>query len=179
MKHATGFLTQFVTTCFLLAFCSTFQTGCAGKKVAVDPTTVKPVSNGSQVLAQVKDVTNILAGAVDEGIALEATLAAQGVIDAEVEPTIKRLLADAKIGVDTFNTRLKTYSKFDATSKQDIAKFADDSITLIQRLNDEGVLRIKNPKSQLVASGIITGARVAARILKAYADREVGAVPLY
>lgn len=144
---------------------------CGGGKVATDPT------RSAQTLAQVRDVTANLQIAVDEGIQLEATLAAQGVIDPAIEPQIKQWLKDGKTSVDAFNERLKTYTQFDATSKADILKFADDSIVLIGKLNDEGVLRIKNPKSQLIASGIIAGARVAVRILKGIADRQVAITP--
>jgi hypothetical protein len=148
--------------------------GCK-QKVVTDPTTGATTTvkvSSEQIIAQIKDISAGLAQAVDEGIELEKTLAAQGVIDAQLEPQIKQWLKDGKTSVDAFNSRLAGYTKFDAASKADIAKFADDALVLIAKLNDEGVLRIKNPRSQLVASGIIAGARVAARILKSYADRQ-------
>lgn len=157
-------------------------TGC-GPKPNVDPTTGQPVPVSSeQIIAHIKEVTANLSIAVDEGIALEATLAAQGMfsgpdVDPNLEANIRRWLKDGKISIDAFNARLATYTKFDGRAKADVAKFADDAIALISKLNDEGVLRIKNPRSQLIAGGIIAGARVAARILKSYADRQITPLP--
>jgi len=160
----------------LVALCLTilFAVSACAPKPNIDPTTGQPIPVSSeQIIAQVKDITAALAQAVDEGIALEATLATQGAIDPQIEPQIKRWLLDSKIGVDAFNARLQTYTKFDSSAKADILKFSDDALILITKLNDEGVLRIKDPRSQLAAAGIIAGARVAVRILKSYADREV------
>lgn len=160
----------------ILALCLLLN--CGTNKVVTDPTTGQPPGN-QQVLVQVKNVTSVLAIALDEGITLERSLAAQGgVIDPQLEPQLRQWLADGKTSVDAFNGRLAGYTKFDASSKADIMKFADDAVGLISKLNDEGVLRIKNPKSQQVAAGIIAGARVAVVILKSLADKQVAAAPI-
>lgn len=147
----------------LLAFVCllALMTGCSPKEGE---------TKGDALLRQAKKTGKILSEALAEGIRLEAQLAAAGDIDPAIEPNLKQWLQDGKTATDAFNERAASYTKFDAQSKADIAKFADDAVAFIEKMNTEGILRIRNPKSQAIATGIISGARIATRILKSQAD---------
>jgi hypothetical protein len=162
------------------------QTGCAKKKVKVNPggqvgqsdqtaggavESNKPALTADKVLAAAKKFGKVLAISLDKGIKLEATLAANGTIDKEVEPKIKEGLKQAKTAVDAFNVRAANYTTFDAASKADIAKLLDDTIAFLEDMNANGVLHIKNPNSQLVASGILLGASTAVDVFKLTFDQ--------
>jgi hypothetical protein len=130
----------------------------------VNPNPSVKVDKAADVIRGAKVFGRNLSIALTQGIALENELASNGTIDAELHPKLSQWLQDGKKAVDDFNERATHYTTLDETSRADIAKLLSDSIAAIRKLNDEGVLRIKNPHSQLVASGIITAASVAVSI---------------
>jgi hypothetical protein len=134
------------------------------KKVNTDPS--KTALTADDVLRGAKTTGRVVAVALDEGIALEATLATNGTIPPDVEPKIKQILSDAKVAVTEFNTRIAKYDHFDADSRKLIADFLTEALGFVEKLNNEGVLKIKNPNSQLIAAGILSGARLALNIYK-------------
>jgi hypothetical protein len=105
-----------------------------------------------------------LSDALEQAIPFEQALAQNGTISPDVEPGIRQELANAKKAVDEFNARAANYQHFDATSEEDIKKLRDETIAFIDRMNANGVLHIKNPKSQLIAGGILAGVKIAVRI---------------
>lgn len=141
--------------------------GCAGKKAQVDPSTgqvvepAKPSITGDDILNASKKFGKVLAISLDKGIKLEATLAANGTIDKTVEPRIREGLLQAQTAVASFNERAATWTHFDASSRADIEKLLQDTLAFISDLNDNGILHIKNPNSQMTASMILLGASAA------------------
>jgi hypothetical protein len=88
-------------------------------------------------------------------------------IDPEREPDIRKWLLDGQKATIDFNARIAKYDHFDPTSQTDIANFLEEATGFIAKLENEGVLRIKNPKSRLIASAILIGAKGAIRGYKA------------
>jgi hypothetical protein len=149
--------------------------GCNGHKVTTDPNQVAKspeqaaqdqASKGDALLKGAKVFGQVLSDALAEAIPFEKTLAANGDIDPTLEPQIRQWLLDGQLATDDYNTRLAKYQHFDGDSKQIISTFLDEATAFIKRLNDQGILRIKNPRSQAIASGIILGARVATNYFK-------------
>lgn len=160
---------------FLLALLLTATlsvASCAPKaKVTVTPgqstdQTVPPVSKGDELLKDAKAFGKALTKSLDEGIRYEAALAQDGVIDPDKEPQIRQWLQDGKTATDDFNARIAKYEHFDAASRADVAKFLDDAIGFIDNLEQNGILRIKNPNSRIIARSIISGARLLAELYK-------------
>ena len=151
------------------------QYGCGkGQKVVTDPNKPQtPAITGDDILRGAKVFGKTLSAALEQGIPLEATLAANGTIDAKLHNDLSKWLADGKKATDEFNARIAKYDHFDATSRADIEKFIDDALAFITKMNNEGVLRIKNPQSQLIASGILAGASVAVNLYRATFDEFV------
>lgn len=139
---------------------SVLLSACAGK-VATTPNT-----GNANLIANAKNFGAVLAIALDKGIALEVTLASNGTIDPAIEPKIRQGLAQAKIATVSFNSRIATYTTFDATSKADIAKFLDDAIAFIGELNTNGILHLKSAQSQNIAAGILLGASTAVDLFR-------------
>lgn len=148
-----------------LALCFACKTG----KVTVpgQPNGLTP----DDVLRDAKSVGAVVAVALDEGIALEQTLATNGTLDPVVEPKIREYLRRAKIAAVDFNTRVARYDHLDTDSKKLIAGFLEEALGFIQTINNEGVLQIKNEQSKLIAAGIISGARLALTVYKLTFDR--------
>jgi hypothetical protein len=142
-------------TLALILLCGAACTG----KVAT-----RPKLTADDVLRSAKTFGLALGDAINEAIPFEAVLAQNGTIDAAVEPKIRQGLAEAKAAVDAFNARAATYQHFDATADADIKKLRDDTVAFVDRLNNEGILHIKNPKSQLIATAIIAAVKIAIRL---------------
>jgi hypothetical protein len=158
-----------IKSCLLaLLLAVTLCVSCA-PKTKVDPSTgqIVQLSSGDQLLAGAKTFGKVLADSLDQGIQLEAALAENGTIDKDVEPKIRQWLLDGKKATADFNARIGKYDHIDADSKKVIADFIEEAIGFIAKMNNEGVLRIKNPKSQLIASGILLGAQTAVTVYKA------------
>src|SRR6266498_455358 len=164
MKRAISdclYFCLFLTVGLLVAFAN-----CA-PKVNVNPNqTVQKISS-DDILRAAKTFGLVLSDAINEAIPFENALAQNGTIDKEIEPGLRQALSEAKKAVDDFNTRAARYEHFDAASEADINKFRDDAIAFIDRMNNEGVLHIKNPRSQLIATGILAGVKIAVRIYDA------------
>jgi hypothetical protein len=160
----------------VLIVANLFFMSCSSSKPNTNPgigqvATSRPALTADDVLRGAKIFGATLATSLAHGIQLERVLAEDGTIDPAIEPKIRQLLQDGKIAVAEFNIRAANYQHFDETSKADIAKLLDDSIAFIARLNNEGILRIKNPRSQLIASGILAGASVAVSVYKSTFDQ--------
>jgi hypothetical protein len=119
------------------------------------------VNKGDEILKRAKSLGKITANAVDRGITLEAQLAANGTIDKEIEPSIRQWLQDGKKSVADYNARIGKYDHLDDDARKIIADFLTEAVGFIDNLNNNGILRIKNPRSQLIASGILLGAQTA------------------
>lgn len=151
---------------------SVLLASCAGK-VNQNPNQKADQSggiSGDNVLRAAKTFGRVLASALDEGINLEAQLAANGTIDKDVEPGLRAELLRGKGQVADFNARIAKYDHFDPASRADIAAFLDEAVAFISNANANGVLHIKNPNSQLIASGILLGARTAITVFRATFD---------
>ena len=149
--------------------------GCKTKGVVTNPNgqPVEQKLTADDILRGAKVFGKTLSAALEQGIPLEATLAANGTIDASLHKNLSQWLTDGKKATDEFNAKIAKYDHFDATSRADIEKFIDDALAFITRMNSEGVLRIKNPQSQLIASGILAGASVAVHLYRATFDEFV------
>jgi hypothetical protein len=134
-------------------------------------TEVSAADKNKQTLARIKRGGIVLAAAVDQGIAMEKDLAAAGEIDSQLEPQIRQWLSDAKVTIDGFNERAKAYTVFDPTVQADVAAVARDAVALLSKLNDEGVLRIKNPRSRMIARGVLAGAAVAVNMFQVLSEQ--------
>lgn len=157
-----------------LLIASLLAPGCA-KKAATDPSAGQPAPapriTGDDILAASKRFGQLLAIALDKGIKLEATLATNGTIDKAVEPKIRERLLQAQDAVLAFNFKAASWQHFDASSRADIERLLQDTIAYISDLNDNGVLRIRNPQSQMIASGILLGASAAVDSFKLIFDK--------
>ena len=143
---------------------------CGNRRVTTNPNLSPPsapVVSGDDILAGAKVFGGVLAGALEDGIAFEAQLATDGTIDSEREPQIRQWLLDGQKATADFNARISKYDHFDPTSRADIASFLEEATGFIAKLESEGILRIKNPKSRLIASAILLGAKATIRTYKA------------
>jgi|ERR1041384_343944 hypothetical protein len=152
------------TALFLVLICS----ACNHKPV----TTVTPpdqpvqVSFGDQVIADAKTYGPVVEASLEEGIKQEALYAtmkdADGnpIIPSAIEPQIRQWLIDAKKTVANFNAKAATWDHFDPNKRDDIDKFVRDALAFVEQVYNDGVLRIKNPQSQAIASGILSGAKI-------------------
>jgi hypothetical protein len=152
------FLAATLAVCLVFSSCT--------KKPVTDPTQPPPAPLTPQQKAEliIKDAKKygpLVAVAIEEGIKQEALFAANGTIDPAIEPKIKQLLLDAKSAVDAFNAKAATWTSFDSTKKADIAKLIRDGLDFVEKINNDGVLKIKNAQSQQIAAGILSTARVA------------------
>jgi hypothetical protein len=154
-----------ITLSIVLAVMLLCGAACTGKVAT------RPKITGDDVLRAAKTFGLALGDALDEAIPFEQALAQDGTIDKEVEPKIRQGLGEAKVAVDAFNARAAGYQHFDATSEADIRKLRDDTLSFVDRLNTEGILRIKNAKSQLIATAIIAGVKIAIRLYDAERER--------
>lgn len=152
-------------TVLSLLLAATLMAGACAPKVNTNPGQPKGIT-ADDVLRGAKRVGSVAAISLNEGIALENTLAANGTIDKALEPQIRQWLKDGQTAVNSFNDRIAKYDHLDADSRKVIADFLSEAVSFIDNLNNNGILRIKNPNSQLIAAGIIAGARVAITIYK-------------
>lgn len=73
-----------------------------------------------------------------------------------------KLLTDFKTTVHQFNARAATYTTFDAHTKADLLKLFQDVTAGLAVLNEQGVLRIKNPKLKGRIQIYLAAAQIAA-----------------
>ena len=146
----------------VLSICLTFGVaGCGNKPATTDTQPAQPtLSKGDQIIHDSKVYGPVVAAAIEEGIKQEALFAQSGDIPPSVEPGIRQALLDARLTVTAFNEKAATWTHFDASNKEDIKKLIDDALAFVERIYNEGVLRIKNPRSQQIVSGILSGAKV-------------------
>lgn len=107
---------------------------------------------------------------IEEGIKQEALLAQDTVdeqgnrIPAVIKgPLHKNLDTWLQGGLKTaknFVQRASEWTHFDATNKDDIAKFLDTAFAFVEQVYKDGILQIKNPRSQQIAVGILSSAKV-------------------
>jgi hypothetical protein len=103
----------------------------------------------------------VLQEAIVQGTALEKTLAVDpNIISSELHERFLMELPLAKSSADEIAAFLNSIDTLNSTGRQRVLDFADRSLEFLQRLNDEGVLRIKNPGSQVKAQAILSGVRL-------------------
>jgi len=145
----------------LLVLCLTLSPiGCAKKPATTANPPAATLSKGDQIIHDAKVYGPVVAAALDEGIKQEALFAQSGDIPPSIEPGIRQGLLDARKVVSAFNDKAATWTHFDASNRDDIKKLIDDALAFVERIYNEGVLRIKNPQSQQIVSGILSGAKV-------------------
>jgi hypothetical protein len=134
--------------------------GCAKKPATSANLPAATLSKGDQIIHDAKVYGPVVLATIEEAVKQEAQFAASGVIPPAIEPGIRQGLLDARKVVSAFNDKAATWTHFDASNRDDIKKLIDDALAFVERIYNEGVLRITNPQSQQIASGILSGAKV-------------------
>lgn len=133
-------------------------TGCANKPKTV--VTVPDVSVGDKLIQDAKKYGPKVSGAIQEAFNQEAALLADGTIDADMDKAVHPWLEKGKKVTDDFNARAAKWEHFDPSNRTDVTKLLKDLLGFVDNAYREGVLKIKNPQKQQIASGILSGLKV-------------------
>lgn len=129
-----------------------------------DENQLQKAKNSGQRIAR---VTNAL-------IDLVPSFQQEGSITTEEADSITKGLTDFKAIVNQFNARVATYKTFDPAVKADLATAFADVTSALAALNNEGVLRIKNPTVKGRVQMSLTLANLAAQeVTAALQDQEI------
>lgn len=101
----------------------------------------------------------------DAVMALIPTFENSGEISHDDAAIAVRLLTDFKITIHQFNQTAATYTTFDEKARSDLLKLFQDVTAGLAVLNEQGVLRIKNPKLKGRVQVYLTAAQLAAGII--------------
>lgn len=144
--------------------------GCKPKAATTVDPAAPVLSAGDQFIHDVKHYGPALVTAIEEGIKQEALLAQDAVdsagnripavIGAALHKKLEPWLQGGLKTTRNFVELAQGWNHFDASNKDDIRKFLNDAFSLIQQIYQDGILQIKNPQSQQIASGILSSAKV-------------------
>ena len=100
-------------------------------------------------------------------IDLKRSLAAQGLITPQEELQLTNLLLDANRAGRVFNDTAKSFKSDTPENRRALLALFTDLSASIGRLNDQGVLHIKNPQARTLTSNVVASVNASLQIINA------------
>jgi hypothetical protein len=120
-----------------------------------DPNKLKQAKTAGLAIERTADTVLLLIPTFQQGGEISPEDAAIGI----------KLVTDFKTTVHQFNARAATYTTFDEHARADLLKLFQDITAGLAVLNDQGVLRIKNPKLKGRVQIYLAAAQLSAGII--------------
>ena len=116
---------------------------------------------------KVKTATATIERLVTSASALLPAFEDEGLFDAGEREKIQSALGDVTAALHEFNQRAASYKTFDVKAKADLARAFVDVTNALSKLNDQGVLHVKNPKVKARLQVALVAANLAAQEIAA------------
>ncbi|MBI3654102.1 MAG: hypothetical protein HY231_23980 [Acidobacteria bacterium] len=100
-------------------------------------------------LKKAAQASDDMARGISVALDLDAALIEQKLLSSGEALTVTSALLDLNRLVRQFNDTAQTYKSFDISARTALGKILADITTTLDKLNNQGVLKIKNPDAQL------------------------------
>lgn len=121
-------------------------------------------------LRRAANTSAMTASLVRVAIDTKRALAKDGTLDRDEELAITVAMRDLNLAVIEFNSLARTYDEFTAETRAQLLTLFNNVTLGVARLNDQGVLRIKNPQARGRFQKILTRVRAATEVASIWAS---------
>lgn len=124
------------------------------------------VACSDDALTRADKTANEMIQSLVAAVKVKRELVKGGLLTDQEGKDLTKLLVDVRNAVWQFYDKAGTYKAIDSTAKQDLSKLFVDVTDSLQKLNEQGVLHIKNPDAKKKFQDIFTALNAAAVVLQ-------------